>query len=49
MTTEALSQRVDERLDYGYPLEFGYFLVPDAADPQGAFSSVPAISQERGA
>ena len=30
MTMEALSQPVDERLDYGHPLEFGYFLVPDA-------------------
>jgi alkanesulfonate monooxygenase SsuD/methylene tetrahydromethanopterin reductase-like flavin-dependent oxidoreductase (luciferase family) len=26
-------------MDYGHPLEFGYFLVPDAADPQGVLET----------
>ena len=43
MTTEALSQRVDERLDYGHPLEFGYFLVPDAAHPQGVLETARLV------
>jgi alkanesulfonate monooxygenase SsuD/methylene tetrahydromethanopterin reductase-like flavin-dependent oxidoreductase (luciferase family) len=33
MATETLSQPVNESLDYGHPLEFGYFLTPDAGDP----------------
>jgi alkanesulfonate monooxygenase SsuD/methylene tetrahydromethanopterin reductase-like flavin-dependent oxidoreductase (luciferase family) len=28
-------QPLNEELDYGQPLEFGYFLVPDAGDPLG--------------
>ncbi len=39
MTTEALSQPLDERLDYGHALEFGYFLVPDAGDPVGVLET----------
>src|SRR5712692_7439156 len=39
MTTEALSQPLKERLDYGQPLEFGYFLVPDAGDPLGVLET----------
>ena len=39
MTTEALSQPLDERLDYGHELEFGYFLVPDAGDPVGVLET----------
>jgi alkanesulfonate monooxygenase SsuD/methylene tetrahydromethanopterin reductase-like flavin-dependent oxidoreductase (luciferase family) len=35
MTKEALSQPLQEGLDYGHPLEFGYFLTPDAGDPLG--------------
>jgi alkanesulfonate monooxygenase SsuD/methylene tetrahydromethanopterin reductase-like flavin-dependent oxidoreductase (luciferase family) len=36
---EAQSQSVNERLDYGHPLEFGYFLVPDAGDPLGVLET----------
>ena len=32
MTVEAPSPPLNGSLDYGHPLEFGYFLVPDAAD-----------------
>jgi alkanesulfonate monooxygenase SsuD/methylene tetrahydromethanopterin reductase-like flavin-dependent oxidoreductase (luciferase family) len=35
MSPEALTQPLQERLDYGHSLEFGYFLTPDARDPQG--------------
>jgi alkanesulfonate monooxygenase SsuD/methylene tetrahydromethanopterin reductase-like flavin-dependent oxidoreductase (luciferase family) len=33
MTTEIRPQAVNEQLDYGHPLEFAYFLAPDAGDP----------------
>jgi len=33
MTTEIQPQAVNEQLDYGHPLEFAYFLTPDAGDP----------------
>jgi hypothetical protein len=33
MPPETLSQPLNERLDYGHPLEFGYFLTPNADDP----------------
>ena len=39
MTTEALPQQLEEGLDYGHPLEFGYFLVPDALDPVGVIET----------
>jgi alkanesulfonate monooxygenase SsuD/methylene tetrahydromethanopterin reductase-like flavin-dependent oxidoreductase (luciferase family) len=26
-------------MDYGHPLDFGYFLIPDAADPQGVLET----------
>jgi alkanesulfonate monooxygenase SsuD/methylene tetrahydromethanopterin reductase-like flavin-dependent oxidoreductase (luciferase family) len=39
MTTGALSEPVNERLDYGHPLEFGYFLTPDAGDPGGVLET----------
>jgi hypothetical protein len=32
MHAEALPQPLNERLDYGHPLEFGYFLTPEAGD-----------------
>jgi alkanesulfonate monooxygenase SsuD/methylene tetrahydromethanopterin reductase-like flavin-dependent oxidoreductase (luciferase family) len=32
MTTEIEPQAVNEQLDYGHPLEFAYFLTPDAGD-----------------
>ena len=43
MTMEPLSQQVDERAEYGPPLEFGYFLVPDAADPQGVLETARLV------
>jgi alkanesulfonate monooxygenase SsuD/methylene tetrahydromethanopterin reductase-like flavin-dependent oxidoreductase (luciferase family) len=39
MTTEALAQPLEQGLDYGHPLEFGYFLVPDALDPVGVIET----------
>jgi alkanesulfonate monooxygenase SsuD/methylene tetrahydromethanopterin reductase-like flavin-dependent oxidoreductase (luciferase family) len=39
MTTDALPELVPERLDYGHSLEFGYFLTPDAGDPQGVLDT----------
>jgi alkanesulfonate monooxygenase SsuD/methylene tetrahydromethanopterin reductase-like flavin-dependent oxidoreductase (luciferase family) len=39
MSTQTLSEQVNEPLDYGQPLEFGYFLVPDAGDPQGVLET----------
>jgi len=36
---ETLSQPLNESLDYGQPLEFGYFLVPDAGDPLGVLET----------
>ena len=39
MNAMDLSQRSNESLDYGRPLEFGYFLVPDAADPSGVLET----------
>ena len=36
---EALSQLRNGSLDYGHPLEFGYFLVPDASDPSGVLNT----------
>ena len=39
MAGEALSQPSNESLDYGHPLEFGYFLVPDAGDPLGVLET----------
>jgi alkanesulfonate monooxygenase SsuD/methylene tetrahydromethanopterin reductase-like flavin-dependent oxidoreductase (luciferase family) len=43
MTMEALSQPLHEGLDYGHPLEFGYFLVPDAGDPLGVIETVRLV------
>jgi alkanesulfonate monooxygenase SsuD/methylene tetrahydromethanopterin reductase-like flavin-dependent oxidoreductase (luciferase family) len=39
MTTQTLPQPLNEGLDYGHPLEFGYFLVPDAGDPLGVLET----------
>jgi alkanesulfonate monooxygenase SsuD/methylene tetrahydromethanopterin reductase-like flavin-dependent oxidoreductase (luciferase family) len=39
MITEALSQPLNEGLDYGHRLEFGYFLTPDAGDPLGVLET----------
>jgi alkanesulfonate monooxygenase SsuD/methylene tetrahydromethanopterin reductase-like flavin-dependent oxidoreductase (luciferase family) len=43
MTTEALSQPLKEGLDYGHPLEFGYFLTPDAGDPFGVLETARLV------
>jgi alkanesulfonate monooxygenase SsuD/methylene tetrahydromethanopterin reductase-like flavin-dependent oxidoreductase (luciferase family) len=32
-------------MDYGHPLEFGYFLVPDAGDPQGVLETARLADQ----
>src|SRR2546427_6798321 len=45
MTTEASSHPVNERLDYGHPLEFGYFLTPDAGDPQGVLETARLVDE----
>ena len=39
MTVEAPSPPLNGSLDYGHPLEFGYFLIPDAADPHGVLET----------
>jgi alkanesulfonate monooxygenase SsuD/methylene tetrahydromethanopterin reductase-like flavin-dependent oxidoreductase (luciferase family) len=39
MTTDVESHALNERLDYGQPLEFAYFLTPDAGDPQGVLAT----------
>jgi alkanesulfonate monooxygenase SsuD/methylene tetrahydromethanopterin reductase-like flavin-dependent oxidoreductase (luciferase family) len=39
MPQEALSQPLNGRLDYGHTLEFGYFLTPVAADPEGVLET----------
>jgi alkanesulfonate monooxygenase SsuD/methylene tetrahydromethanopterin reductase-like flavin-dependent oxidoreductase (luciferase family) len=43
MTMEALSQQLNEGLDYGHPLEFGYFLTPDAGDPAGVLETARLV------
>src|SRR3989449_6163603 len=45
MTTEALSQPLNEGLDYGQPLEFAYFLTPDAGDPQGVLETARLVDE----
>ena len=40
---EALSQPLTEGLDYGHPLEFGYFLNPDAGDPLGVLETARLV------
>ena len=39
MSAETLSKPLNESLDYGEPLEFGYVLVPDAGDPSGVLET----------
>src|SRR5918996_1901744 len=45
MSTEASSQPLNESLDYGHPLEFGYFLVPDAGDPLGVLETARLLDR----
>jgi alkanesulfonate monooxygenase SsuD/methylene tetrahydromethanopterin reductase-like flavin-dependent oxidoreductase (luciferase family) len=40
---EALAQPLTEGLDYGQPLEFGYFLTPDAGDPHGVLETARLV------
>jgi hypothetical protein len=44
MTTQA-PQSVAERLDDGHSLEFAYFLVPDAGDPQGVLAMARLVDE----
>ena len=39
MSTQSVSIASNEGLDYGQPLEFAYFLTPDAADPRGVLET----------
>lgn len=41
--TTALRQALDEGLDYGHALEFGYFLTPDAGDPHAVFETARLV------
>ena len=43
MSVNALPRSSNERLDYGNPLEFGYFLVPDAGDPLGVLETARLV------
>jgi alkanesulfonate monooxygenase SsuD/methylene tetrahydromethanopterin reductase-like flavin-dependent oxidoreductase (luciferase family) len=45
MASETLSQSVNERIDYGHSLEFGYFLTPDASDPNGVLATARALDE----
>jgi alkanesulfonate monooxygenase SsuD/methylene tetrahydromethanopterin reductase-like flavin-dependent oxidoreductase (luciferase family) len=45
MTMEALSQPLNEGLDYGHPLEFGYFLIPDAGAPLGVLETARLVDR----
>jgi alkanesulfonate monooxygenase SsuD/methylene tetrahydromethanopterin reductase-like flavin-dependent oxidoreductase (luciferase family) len=38
-------QPLNEELDYGHPLEFGYFLTPDAGDPLGVLESARLVDR----
>jgi alkanesulfonate monooxygenase SsuD/methylene tetrahydromethanopterin reductase-like flavin-dependent oxidoreductase (luciferase family) len=45
MTTETRQQAVGARLDYGHPLDFGYFLTPDAGDPVGVLETARLLDR----
>jgi alkanesulfonate monooxygenase SsuD/methylene tetrahydromethanopterin reductase-like flavin-dependent oxidoreductase (luciferase family) len=42
---EVSPQQLDDGLDYGHSLEFGYFLVPDASDPQGVLETALLVDR----
>ena len=44
MSIEA-SHPLDESLDYGHPLEFGYFLIPDAGHPHGVLKTAGLLDR----
>ncbi len=43
MPTEAQPKQLNEGLDYGHPLEFGYFLTPNADDPAGVLETARLV------
>jgi alkanesulfonate monooxygenase SsuD/methylene tetrahydromethanopterin reductase-like flavin-dependent oxidoreductase (luciferase family) len=43
MIEDALSQGPSEGIDYGHPLEFGYFLVADAGDPEAVLETARLV------
>ena len=45
MVEENSSQPLNESLDYGQPLEFGYFLVPEAGDPLGVVETARLVDR----
>jgi hypothetical protein len=36
---------LNKSLDYGHPLEFGYFLISDAGDPHGVFQTAGMLDR----
>ena len=38
-----LDEPLNQALDYGHPLEFGYFLTPDAGDPLGVLETARLV------
>jgi alkanesulfonate monooxygenase SsuD/methylene tetrahydromethanopterin reductase-like flavin-dependent oxidoreductase (luciferase family) len=38
-----MTQPSTEGLDYGHPLEFAYFLSPDAGDPEGVLETARVV------
>jgi alkanesulfonate monooxygenase SsuD/methylene tetrahydromethanopterin reductase-like flavin-dependent oxidoreductase (luciferase family) len=45
MTVEVPSPLLNGSLDYGQPLEFGYFLDPDAGDPHGVLATARRLER----
>lgn len=45
MATEALPQPLNEKLDYGHSIEFGYFLTPEAGDPLGVIETARMVDR----
>jgi alkanesulfonate monooxygenase SsuD/methylene tetrahydromethanopterin reductase-like flavin-dependent oxidoreductase (luciferase family) len=43
MNVNALPRSSNETLDYGHPLEFGYFLTPEAGDPLGVLETARLV------
>jgi alkanesulfonate monooxygenase SsuD/methylene tetrahydromethanopterin reductase-like flavin-dependent oxidoreductase (luciferase family) len=43
MSTEAQPRQLNEGLDYGHPLEFGYSLTPNADDPVGVLETARLV------
>ena len=45
MSANALSQSSGDALDYGHPIEFGDFLLPDAGDPRGVLETARLLDE----